>query len=89
MDFRFTTPFGNAQACGASPQAGDLGITGARVIAPGDPSKSLVVQRMQRTNADRMPPLGTSVVDTQGVGVVTQWVQGLGACPGPVDAGTD
>jgi hypothetical protein len=44
---------------------------------------------MMRTNADRMPPLGTSLVDTQGAGVVQQWVQGLGTCPGPVDAGAD
>jgi len=89
MDFRYTTPFGNAAACNADPQAGDLGIAGAKVIAPGDPGKSLVVQRMSRTNADRMPPLGTGVVDTQGLGVVQGWVQGLASCPGPVDAGTD
>jgi hypothetical protein len=89
MDFRFTTPFGNAQACNGAPQAGDLGIAGAMVIVPGDPAKSLVVQRMQRTNADRMPPLGTSVVDTAGAAVVQSWVQGLGTCPGPVDGGAD
>ncbi len=90
MDFRFGTPLASAMACGVDPSAGDLGIAGAKIIAPGDPAKSLLVQRPSRLDAYRMPPLATSMVDTAGVGVLTQWVQSLSTCPAPpADAGAD
>lgn len=89
MDFRFATAFGDTNACNANPTAGDLGIAGAKILVPGDPMKSLLVQRPSRVGADRMPPLATSVVDTSGVGVLSTWVTSVTACPGPSDAGSD
>jgi len=89
MDFRWSTSLFDTQTCNAAPITGDLGILGAKIVVPGDPSKSLLVQRPSRTGADRMPPLATSVIDTQGVSVLTNWVTGLTSCPGPSDAGTD
>jgi uncharacterized repeat protein (TIGR03806 family) len=89
MDFRYSTDLGSMQTCNATPSAGDLGIAGAKVLVPGDPTHSLIVQRPSRVDANRMPPLASSVVDTAGVGVLTQWVQGLSTCPAPIDAGKD
>ncbi|CAN5323784.1 hypothetical protein BH09MYX1_BH09MYX1_23710 [soil metagenome] len=88
IDLRFSTPFPSSNACGATPQAGDLGITGAKVVLPGDPAKSILVQRPKRTDSFRMPPLATRVVDPTGTAVLEQWVQGFATCPSPiVDAG--
>jgi hypothetical protein len=39
LDLRFTTSLADTKACGV-PQLGDLGVTGAMVIAPGSPSAS-------------------------------------------------
>jgi hypothetical protein len=89
IDLRYATPLGNTTACNGAPQVGDLGIAGAKIILPGDPSKSILVQRPKRTDAFRMPPLATTAVDLTGTTLLEQWVQGLGTCPAPVDAGTD
>ena len=82
MDLRFGTALKDAALCGATPEAGDLGIAGAKLLTPGDPSKSLVHVRPAATaGAIRMPPLGTSAVDTAGTQLLATWIQGITACP--------
>ncbi len=89
IDLRYATPFASMNACNATPQTGDLGIPLAKVIAPGSPATSILVQRPKHTDVLRMPPLGTLVVDPVGVGILEQWVQGMGPCPAVADAGAD
>lgn len=80
-DFRYALSFKDTNTCDAMPTAGDLGITGARLIAPGSPTTSLVSRRIHALNAFRMPPLATSVVDVQGAALVDQWISSVTACP--------
>lgn len=81
MDFRYTTALAATNACNAAPGNGDLGIgAAARLIAPGSAASSLVVNRMNRRDAHAMPPLGSNVVDTAGVDLLTQWINGLSGC---------
>lgn len=51
--------------------------SGALVVAPGDAAGSLLWQRMGRLDATRMPPLGSSVVDDSGRGVIAEWIDGM------------
>jgi uncharacterized repeat protein (TIGR03806 family) len=81
MDLRFTTALSSTNACNAAPQSGDLGLgAAAKLIAPGNPSQSLIVNRAHRRDDSRMPPLGSNIVDTQGVALLTQWITSLGGC---------
>jgi hypothetical protein len=81
MDLRGSVPFAAAGLCDAPPQHGDLGVDGARLIAPGDPPRSLLFHRLSRRGPNQMPPLGTRVVDGAAVDVVRRWIAGLRACP--------
>lgn len=81
MDLRWGTAFADTKTCNVDPEAGDLGIGGAKLVVPGDPALSLVSIRPHSAAANRMPPLATSVVDTAGVKVVDDWIRALGACP--------
>ena len=36
---------------------------------------------LQSLTGERMPTLGTKVVDAAGVAVLSQWIAGLGGCP--------
>jgi uncharacterized repeat protein (TIGR03806 family) len=81
IDLRFSTPLGAASACNVEPSRGTLEIAGAKLIAPGDPAKSLVAVRPRRVGANRMPPLATRIVDTAGLGVVDAWITSLAGCP--------
>ena len=80
VDLRYTTSIGNINACDVVPEEGDLGLTMARIIAPGDASRSVLVERMNRRDPVGMPPLGSSIVDADGVTLVTDWINGLANC---------
>ncbi|MCA9588417.1 MAG: PQQ-dependent sugar dehydrogenase [Myxococcales bacterium] len=81
LDLRFGTSLTDTKACNADPAAGDLGVAGAKLLAAGAPDKSLITLRARASGANRMPPLGTSVVDGEGVKVLEDWIKSVGACP--------
>lgn len=77
IDFRYTTPISQTNLVNVPPTAGSLGLTNPARILPGDHASSLVWERMNRTDAFRMPPLGTSKVDSSALSVVQQWINSL------------
>jgi uncharacterized repeat protein (TIGR03806 family) len=81
MDLRFGTAFADTKTCNVDPVAGDTGVAGAKRVVPGDPSKSLVSLRPHSPLANRMPPLGTSIVDDKGLTAIDDWIRGLTGCP--------
>ena len=80
LDLKFGTPLSETLACGAKPENGDLGLADAKIIAPGAPGSSTLVQRMKILGSDRMPNLGSFVIDHKTVGLIEQWVSGLSSC---------
>jgi hypothetical protein len=80
MDLRYTTALGDTNACDTTPLNGNIGIPNARLIAPGDSGRSLLVERMRRRDIHGMPPLGSTVVDSANVAQVAAWIDGLTAC---------
>jgi len=80
MDFRYTTSLSNTNACDAIPRNGDLGISNPRIIAPGDVSHSVLIERMSRRDSTGMPPLASNLPDLTGVALITDWVNGLANC---------
>ena len=58
----------------------NLGITNPRLIAPGSAAPSVVVACMDRIGANAMPPLARHIIDTAGVQLLTDWVNGLTTC---------
>jgi uncharacterized repeat protein (TIGR03806 family) len=81
IDWRYSLSFKDTNSCDVVPQTGDLGIANARIIAPGQPQRSIVSRRIHALDASRMPPVGSSVVDPQGTALVDQWISSLTACP--------
>lgn len=80
LDLRYETALGQTKACDVSPEKGDMGVAGAKLIAPGKAGSSTLYLRMKSTKADRMPNLGSFVVDQQTVSLVEQWIDGLSGC---------
>lgn len=82
MDLRIDKPFAATKTCNVTPQGGDLGVAGAKILTPGDPSRSTLALRMRALDQNRMPPLATHVVDETGVTAVEAWIRALPAsCP--------
>jgi len=80
LDFRYTTALSATGACDVAPSAGDLGIVNARIIAPGEASRSVLINRISRRDASGMPPIGSHYIDSAGVAMLTQWIDGLASC---------
>lgn len=84
FDLRFDVPFQSTGLCNADPLDGDLGVVGAKLLVPGDPSLSLVSLRQHRVGHEVMPPIGRSLVDLVGTSVVDAWISSVKAdCSGP------
>ena len=76
-DLRATIPLEQTRALNVRPGQGALGIPDARIIAPGDPRRSVLLQRMRRTDELGMPNIGHHLVDREAVRQVEQWIRQL------------
>lgn len=76
FDARFDTPL-KQQKIINGPVGNTMGIQGARVVVPGDPSKSLLYQRVSMLGNMQMPPLAKNVIDDHAVAVLNEWIQSL------------
>lgn len=80
MDWRFSTPLAATNSCKVDPIAGDLGVSGAKLLLPAFPEKSLLGLRMKSTDLHRMPPISSGRVDAQGVELIDRWIRNLQSC---------
>lgn len=55
--------------------------TGTARVAPGDPQGSGILQRFAVEDAQRMPSIGSSVVDPFGTQLLGRWIAQLRSCP--------
>jgi uncharacterized repeat protein (TIGR03806 family) len=79
IELEFTTPGEKMNLFGAVPRHDAYGIAGAKLIAPGDPERSVLLARVARRGAGQMPPLATSEVDRNAVELLREWILRLRA----------
>ena len=63
---------------------GTFGMENAKVIAAGDPFRSVVMYRMSKLGYSRMPYIGSQVVDSRGVALIADWIATLSDRPDPL-----
>jgi len=83
FDTRFDTAFANKNLCNVNPGLGDLGIAGAKLVKPGDHAGSIVWQRTSTRQSFSMPPLASTIADSNGAALLQQWLDSLTSCPAP------
>jgi uncharacterized repeat protein (TIGR03806 family) len=82
IDLRFSSSLEDMQLCGEAPDKGDLGVSGALRIAPGEPERSVLSLRMHTLDSMyRMPQIGSRAVDWFGTTAVDAWISSLSDCP--------
>jgi hypothetical protein len=69
-----TLGLGETGVLNARPGQGTFGLADARVVAPGDPGRSVLLYRMDTLGAGRMPPLASSIRDEAAVRVIRDWI---------------
>jgi putative heme-binding domain-containing protein len=56
---------------------GTFGMRDAKVIAAGDPYRSVMMYRMSTLGFGRMPYIGSYAVDSAGVALIAEWIRSL------------
>ncbi|MEZ5304709.1 MAG: PQQ-dependent sugar dehydrogenase [Verrucomicrobiales bacterium] len=74
FDARFSTPLADQGLINGAVQK-TFGIAGAKVVAPGDLSRSILHHRFSSLDPDRMmPPLAKNVAHAEAVALVERWI---------------
>ena len=76
FDARFDTPPAERKILDAPTVSDSLGIDRPRIVAPGDPARSMLYQRMVQPARYKMPPLARNVVDAEAAAVIAEWIRG-------------
>jgi len=80
FDFNRQLSFSEMNICNTDPIRGDLGIANAKILSPGSTALSLIIQRMNVLDNNRMPPIASHVIDSEGVSVLSDWINSLNGC---------
>lgn len=75
MELEFTTPLDKMRLVDVKPVHDTFGIKDARLIAPGHPERSVLLQRIAHRDKGHMPPLATRLVDEQTVKLMEEWIR--------------
>lgn len=62
----------------AKPSQGTFDLPDARVIAKGDPFRSVLFYRLSKVGRGRMPMIGSHLTDEAGVDLLYDWISGMG-----------
>ena len=76
--FNLDRPLSDSRLVAIQPARGTFGIDDGRIIAPGEPWRSIVNYRISTEGAGHMPPLGSRTVDEAGADLIRAWIETLG-----------
>lgn len=77
MELEFTKSLEQMKIIDVKPVHDSFGIKDARIIAPRDPDRSVMLHRIATRGKGHMPPLATRVVDDEMVEALREWIRGM------------
>ena len=75
--FNAELPLGELRILGVPPLRGNFGLPGGKILAPGDPWRSVLYYRASTTGNGHMPTLGSRLPDPAGLGLLREWLKGV------------
>lgn len=79
MQLEFATSLAKMKIIDEAPQHDKFGLNDARIISPGHPERSVLLQRMSLRGRGQMPQLATTLVDKPAVEMLTEWIKQMPA----------
>lgn len=83
IDVQQHLPLPKTDIINAPVTQGHFGIHEPRIVAPGDPYRSVLYYRLAKLGRGHMPQFGTSLVDTAGLQLIHDWIDSM-----PTDVST-
>lgn len=78
IDLRFSTAGDQMRLVDVEPLHDRFGIEGAKLVAAGDPDRSVLLHRISLRGRGQMPQLATSLVDQRAVELIRAWIKYMG-----------
>ena len=72
-----TTPIKKTNAINKQPMHHTFGLPNAKIIAAGDPERSVLLCRVARRGPGQMPQLTTSIVNQRAVDLFREWIESI------------
>ena len=69
--------FDQLKMLNGSPRHGSFHLPDAKIVHAGNPFKSMIYYRMSSLGSGRMPRLGSTVVDDDGVDLIYEWIKSI------------
>ncbi len=77
IDLRYDTPLKKTNVLDRKPGMWNLGVFDARLIAPGDPERSILYLRMKRTDLKGMPTIAHNIPDENALARIEKWIRAM------------
>ena len=77
IELGFKTPLAKSNMVDETPMHDVFGIANAKLIAPGDPQRSVLYHRMSIRGEGQMPPTSSNRVDEAGAKLLREWIAQL------------
>ncbi|MFT5299365.1 MAG: putative repeat protein (TIGR03806 family) [Mariniblastus sp.] len=77
IDLQFATDLKSTKTIDIQPAQGHFGIDDARIVASGDPERSMLLHRIETKNAGRMPNIGSNIVHEEAADLLRAWIKSL------------
>ena len=77
FEVNISTPAERMKLFDVKPLHDAFGIADAKIVAPGDPERSVLYRRVTRRGPGQMPPLATSRVDDRAAELLRRWIADL------------
>lgn len=77
FELQASVPLTETLAVDTRPGQGNFNLMDPRILAPGEPQRSLILQRMQLEGLGRMPHIASKVVDKEAVNMIHEWIGSL------------
>jgi putative heme-binding domain-containing protein len=86
IDLNYAFDNAKTKTIDIAPTQGTFGIADARIIAPGDPSRSLLFYRMAKLGSGHMPHTGSVEIDAKGLELIAKWIAQMPPAGQPASA---
>jgi mono/diheme cytochrome c family protein len=77
LDLRHNIPLAQTGLIDENPKHQRFDINDARLVASGNPERSILLKRMSIRGNGQMPQLATQVIDEEAVALIRQWISSL------------
>ncbi|MBM79474.1 MAG: hypothetical protein CMJ78_02625 [Planctomycetaceae bacterium] len=77
IDLRYEASLADMKLVGQRPTQGHFGIASAKLVAGGDPYRSVLFYRMSKLGPGRMPHIGSQQVDQRATQLIADWIRSM------------